>query len=845
MQLGVVRIEKVYLRLTVTALAVLAMLIFAPPANAADPTFSGASTTRSVPENTMAMMNVGAAVTATDSDNDTLTYALASTGDGSSFTIDSSGQLLTSDALDYETKSSYTVTVDVHDGNDGVGNANTAIDASITVTITVTNEDEPGTVSISGTVSGGSTLTASVTDIDGTPTSVTWQWSRGDTAGGSFTRINPATSDSYTPVAFDVGKYLRARANYTDPQGSGKTARAETSGAVVSSNAEPMFSASTTTRSVPENSASGIDIGAAVTATDIDSGDTLFYWLTGSDAGSFTIDSASGQIKAKSGVTYDFESAKTAYTVTVNVRDSKDSAGNANTVTDDSITVTITVTNADEPGTASISGTLSGGSTLTASVTDIDGTPTSVTWQWARGDTAGGSFTNITSATSTSYILVAADVTKYLRATANYTDPQGSSKSANATTGQIGAGNAEPTFSTSTTTRTLLENTGAGTDIGTAVMATDSNSGDTLFYSLNGSDAGSFTIDSSSGQIKTKSGVTYNYEATKKSYTVTVNVRDSKDVAGDANTVTDDSITVTINLTNAEEPGMVSISGTLSGGSTLMASLTDPDGSISIPSYQWKRSGSAGGTFNDITSNGTSSTYVLVAADVNQYLKVTVSYTDGQSSGKSATSAARGSVGAGNAEPMFSTDTAMLTVPENSASGTDIGAAVTATDSDSGDTLFYSLTGSDAGSFTIDSSSGQIKIKSGVTYNFESAKTAYTVTVNVRDSKDSAGNANTTTDDTIAVTINLTNADEPGTVTISGTLSGGETLTASVTDIDGTPTSVTWRWARGDTAGGLFDNIIPGQPPTATHWWPPTWGSTCAPRRPTPTRRVRERPPTL
>ena len=286
MQLGVVRIEKVYLRLTVTALAVLAMLIFAPPANAAAPTFSGGSTTRSVPENTMAMMNVGAAVTATDSDSgDTLTYTLTGT-DAGSFTIDEdSGQLLTSDALDYETKSSYSVTVNVNDGNDDMGGVANTVDDSITVSITVTNEDEPGTVSISGTVSGGSTLTASVTDIDGTPTSVTWQWSRGDTAGGSFTRINPATSDSYTPVAFDVGKYLRARANYTDPQGSGKTARAETSGAVVSSNAEPMFSTSTTTRSVPENSASGIDIGTAVTATDIDSGDTLFYSLNGSDAG--------------------------------------------------------------------------------------------------------------------------------------------------------------------------------------------------------------------------------------------------------------------------------------------------------------------------------------------------------------------------------------------------------------------------------------------------------------------------------------------------------------------------------------------------------------------------------
>ena len=244
MQLGVVRIEKVYLRLTVTALAVLAMLIFAPPANAADPTFDdGMTATRSVPENSIAMTNVGAVVMATDSDGAMLTYELASTGDGSSFRINSAlGQLLTHDALDYETKSSYTVTVNVRDSKDSSNNADTAIDDSITVTINLTNVDEPGTVTISGTVSVGSTLTASLTDIDGTPTSVMWQWSQGRTAGGSFTNINPATSDSYTPVAFDVGKYLRARARYTDPQGSAKTARTETSGAVVSSNAEPMFS---------------------------------------------------------------------------------------------------------------------------------------------------------------------------------------------------------------------------------------------------------------------------------------------------------------------------------------------------------------------------------------------------------------------------------------------------------------------------------------------------------------------------------------------------------------------------------------------------------------------------
>ena len=794
MQLGVVRIEKVYLRLTVTALAVLAMLIFAPPANAADPTFvGGMTTTRSVPENSGMGIDIGAAVTAMDSDNDTLFYSLAGT-DAGSFTIDSSGQLQTGVALDYETKSSYTVTVGVSDRNDGVGNANTTIDNSITVTITVTNEDEPGTVSISGTVSRGSTLTASVTDIDGTPTSVTWQWAQGPTAGGSFTNINTATSDSYTPRAFDVGKYLRARANYTDPQGPGKTATAETSGAVVSSNAEPMFSTSTTTRSVPENSASGIDIGVEVTATDSDMGDTLFYSLASTgDGSSFTIDSASGQLLTSDALDYE---TKSSYTVTVNVRDSKDADGNANTAIDASITVTITLTNVEEPGTASIAGTSSGGSTLTASVTDPDGSISDQTYQWKRSGSAGGTFNDITSnGTSSTYVLVAADVNQYLKVTVSYTDGQSSGKSAtSAATGQIGASNAEPMFSTDTTTRSVPENSASGIDIGAAVTATDSDSSPTLFYSLNGSDAGSFTIDSSSGQIKTKSGVTYNYESAKTAYTVTVNVRDSKDAAGIANTTTDDTITVTINLTNVDEPGTVSISGTLSGGVTLTASVTDIDGTPTSVTWRWARGDTQNGTFTNITG-ATSDSYTLVAADVTKYLRATANYTDPQGSSKSA-NATTGQIGASNAEPSFSTETATRTLPENTGAGINVtGGTIAATDSNS-DTLTYTLTGTDAGSFDIDSSNGQIKTRTGVTYDFEGSKKTYTVTVNVRDSKDAAGDANTVTDDSITVTINLTNVNEaPVIASPPATESIPENSTAvatfSATDVDASDTR-TW-----------------------------------------------------
>ena len=66
----------------------------------------GISTTFSVAENTAFGTNIGAPFTATDADNDTLSYSLDET-DGLSFHIVSgSGQLKTYEALDYETKTS-------------------------------------------------------------------------------------------------------------------------------------------------------------------------------------------------------------------------------------------------------------------------------------------------------------------------------------------------------------------------------------------------------------------------------------------------------------------------------------------------------------------------------------------------------------------------------------------------------------------------------------------------------------------------------------------------------------------------------------------------------------------
>ena len=99
------------------------------------PVFSdGTTATRTVAENTAANTNIGTPITATDVDNDRLTYTLSGT-DAAAFSINSTtGQLRTRAALDYETKAAYSVTVAVSDGYGGSD--------SMSVTINVTDIHE-------------------------------------------------------------------------------------------------------------------------------------------------------------------------------------------------------------------------------------------------------------------------------------------------------------------------------------------------------------------------------------------------------------------------------------------------------------------------------------------------------------------------------------------------------------------------------------------------------------------------------------------------------------------------------------------------------------------------------
>ena len=729
------------------------------------PEFDSATATREVPENTEAGGNIGAPVTAADPDTgDTPAYTLGGT-DATFFDIDAStGQLQTQAALDYETKSGYTVTVTASDG---------ALTATVDVTVTVTNVDEAGTVTLStNQPPARAEITAALTDPDEGVTGIVWQWERSSDGNTDWADIG-TSSASYTPVDGDVGYHLRATASYTDGHGPGKTAQAASTQAVqAGANRPPEFDSATATREVPENTEAGENIGAPVTAADPDTGDTPAYTLEGADLDSFDIDSASGQIQTKSGVTYDYET-KSSYSVTVKADDN-----NGGTAT---IDVTITVADVDEPpefdsatATREVPENTEAGENIGAPVTAADpdtGDTLTYTLEGADLDSFG-----IDSASgqiqTKSGVTYDHEVKSSYSVTVKADDNKGGTATIDVTI-TVADVNEPPEFSVETASRIIAENTTTGVAIGAPVTATDPDTGDTPAYTLGGTDATFFDIDASTGQLQTKAALDYE---TKSGYTVTVTASDGTLTA---------TVDVTVTVTNIDEAGTVALSTNQpSARAEITAALTDPDEGVTGAVWQWERSSDGNTDWADIGTNSPS--YTPVDGDVGYHLRATASYTDGHGPGKTAQAASTQAVQAGaNRPPEFDSATATREVPENTEAGGNIGAPVTAADPDTGDTPAYTLGGTDATFFDIDASTGQLQTQAALDYE---TKSGYTVTVTASDGALTA---------TVDVTVTVTNVDEAGTVTLSTNQPPARAeITAALTDPDEGVTGAVWQWER-------------------------------------------------
>ena len=554
-----------------------------------NPAFSGGARTFSVAENTPPSSDVGSLVAALDPDGDVLTYALEGV-DADSFDIiatNSAGQIQTKDSLNFEEKSSYSVAVRVRDGRGGTD--------AVNVSIRVTDVDgEAPDTPFAPTVTALSSTSLQVnwdapenvgppiTDYDYRYQAVTdSSWTE---VTNTTITVTTVTVDGLTPsTSYDVevrAKNAEGTSDWSNP-GNGAT---NAPGA----NNPPVFSdGASATRSVSVNAATGTPIGDPVTATDADSGDTLTYSLEGRDAALFDINETNGQLLKKSGITL---IAEETYTVTVVADDGRDRA---------EITVTINATaappnnppvftegasaartvSASEPAGTSIGAPLTAtdadaGTTLTYSLEGADAASFGI-------NPANGQLLTVAGVTldRSTYIVevVASDGSATSRITVTITVTP----------------NRAPVFSEGgNATRSVAENEPAGTNVGSPVVATDLNQGDTLTYTLDGADAGSFTIVPTSGQIRTNA--TLDYE-TKASYVVTVTATDRSLAA--------DSIEVTINVIQvavhdcagggavadaANNRGLVSDCDALLSARNTLEGRARLDWSESTPIEQWE-----------------------------------------------------------------------------------------------------------------------------------------------------------------------------------------------------------------------------------------------------------------
>ena len=231
-------------------------------------------------------------------------------------------------------------------------------------------------------------------------------------------------------------------------------------------------------------------------------------------------------------------------------------------------------------------------------------------------------------------------------------------------------------------------------------------------------------------------------------------------------------------------PAAPSVSSVANSTTSLSVTWTAPTNTgPAIDDYNLRYRQGTSGNFTDGPQNESGTSETITGLTANTLYQVQVRATNSDGNGPWSLSGSGQTNTAGNSAPTFPSSTAMRSVAENSGGGTNVGAPVTATDIDSGDTLTYTLEGGmDASSFSIVSTSGQIRTRSGVTYDYETTP-SYTVIVKAND-----GNGGT---DTVTVMIDLTDVNEPPLPPAA----------PRVTATPGTTDSLTVRWSAPSNTG--------------------------------------------
>ena len=733
---------------------------------------------------------------ATDADGDALTYSLSGT-DAARFTIDANtGEVRFREAPDAENPGDddndnvYDIIVTASDNTGGT----TDTDQAVAITVTGVNDNapvfsSPETATVAESPSAATVVYRAVaTDADGDVLS----YSLSGTDAARFT-IDANTGEvrfREAPDAENPGDddndnvYDIIVTASDDTAGTTDTNQAVAITVTDANDNAPVFS-SPETATVAESPSAATVVYRAV-ATDAD-GDVLSYSLSGTDAARFTIDANTGEVRFREAPDAENpgdDDNDNVYDIIVTASD--DTAGTADT--DQAVAITVTGVNDNapvfnSPETATVAESPSAATVVYRAVaTDADGDALS----YSLSGTDAARFT-IDANTGEVRFREAPDAENpgdddndnvYDIIVTASDDTAGTTDTNQAVAITVTDANDNAPVFSSPETATVAESPSAATVVYRAV-ATDAD-GDALTYSLSGTDATRFTIDPNTGDVRFREAP----DAENPGDDDNDNVYDITVTASDDDNSTDHDVAITVTNINDNTPSFTSPdSANVAENETLAytAVATDADGD----DLSYSLSGTDAARFTIDPATGA---VRFIAApdfenpgddDDDNVYDITVTASDDDSSTNHDVTITV--TNENDNDPLFNSGNS-AGVAENQNVDSVVYTAM-ATDAD-GDTLSYSLSGTDAARFTIDPNTGAVRFIASP--DFENpddvgGNNVYDITVTASDDDNS-------TDHDVAITVTNINDNTPSfTSPDSANVAENETLayTAVATDADG------------------------------------------------------------
>ncbi|WP_066067107.1 cadherin domain-containing protein [Neobacillus soli] len=714
-------------------------------------------------------------VSGSDADGDSLQYGIIAGNEAGAFAINAAtGEIFVADSnqLDYETKTSYQLTVQASDmivpntiispyalltAFFAKNNTETDI-ATITINVNDLNDNSPVphgfTKNIDENTANGTTVgTVTATDADA-GSQFTYKITSGNNAGAFAME---AATGKITVADSGQLDYETVKSFTLTVQVSDGTNTAETTVTIHLNNLNdntPVVKAGEF--SVDENAANGTTVGT-MSGSDADD-DSLHYGIVaGNENEVFKIDEATGEITVADGRKLDYET-KPTYELTVQVSDTifqKDGfvspyglVAALSSSESDLATVIIHVNdlNDNSPVPQGFAKTIdentaNGTDVGTVTATDADA-GSQLTYKITSGnaasafamDAATGKIT-VTDERQLDY-----ETVKGFMLTIQVSDGANTAD----TTVTINLNNLNDNAPVAKDAAfSIDENATLGTVVGT-ISASDAD-GDLLSYSIvAGNETDAFALDTATGKITVADSAKQDYE-TIKSFALTVMVNDGKHTAATA-------VTISLNNLNDNSPvadsAVFTVDENAANGTTVgTVTARDTDGdslSYSIVSGNETDTFALDGATGKITVTDSAQ---LDYETIESY-QLTVQVSDGTNT--AATSVTIHVNNLNDNRPVAKDSS--IAVDENAANGTVVG-TVTASDADGDPLTFRVVKGNEADAFTIDGATGKITVADEDQLDYEAIK-SFILKIEVSDGTN-------LTDAAVTINVNNLNDNEP------------------------------------------------------------------------------------